>query len=291
MGKVSIISAMCIVRNLLFTGCIATGLLGTACLPGAPESSSSGFLPVILQSQTVVILNPDHIGSYLSCKEILTWNPGIPSGFYDIDPDGDAGAAYTTMNVFCEMLINGGGWTRITTQMAHDSTFGNGLAGGGMVAVTASSEAALESNGRLRTYDNTVAYDFTYHYTFDVPMGFTDFYLSDYTILAYSPATCNPVDYDFDVFNQTTWNAAHGGGGWADIALGVPTEGAPRTTYTTQLGSGNVKTFNCAAGEQSWPNTNVTSGASSTQFRLGWGEGGNEAEGLYPWYNGYIMVR
>ena len=45
----------------------------------------------------------------LSCKDLLTKVPLAKSGVYFIDPDGLGGA--DPFDVFCEMSINGGGWT------------------------------------------------------------------------------------------------------------------------------------------------------------------------------------
>ncbi|MFO0655571.1 MAG: fibrinogen-like YCDxxxxGGGW domain-containing protein [Polyangia bacterium] len=53
----------------------------------------------------------------ISCLELLTVQPGTPSGVYRIDPDG-AGTGKPDFAVQCDMVIDGGGWTRFTGQ-AH----------------------------------------------------------------------------------------------------------------------------------------------------------------------------
>lgn len=47
----------------------------------------------------------------ISCLELLTVQPGTPSGVYRIDPDG-AGTGKPDFAVQCDMVIDGGGWTR-----------------------------------------------------------------------------------------------------------------------------------------------------------------------------------
>ena len=44
-----------------------------------------------------------------SCREILQRSAGQPSGFYMIDADGPGGA--DAVEVWCEMELDGGGWT------------------------------------------------------------------------------------------------------------------------------------------------------------------------------------
>lgn len=48
----------------------------------------------------------------ITCKTLHAAQPGAPSGIYAIDLDG-TGTAYPTINVYCDMTFDGGGWTMI----------------------------------------------------------------------------------------------------------------------------------------------------------------------------------
>ena len=47
----------------------------------------------------------------VSCKQLLERSPGTPSGVYRIDPDGSGTG--TPFDVWCDMTLDGGGWTLI----------------------------------------------------------------------------------------------------------------------------------------------------------------------------------
>jgi hypothetical protein len=52
--------------------------------------------------------------SYKSCADYLAKNPGAPSGIYYLDVDG-AGST-PGGNYYCDMISDGGGWTRVVKQ-------------------------------------------------------------------------------------------------------------------------------------------------------------------------------
>jgi hypothetical protein len=126
-----------------------------------------------------------------------------------------------------------------------------------------------------------------YHYTFDFPAGYSEFYLDDYAIKA-NPTSGSTSDLGF---TQTEWSkpasTGSGSSGQGDISFGTPDKTGPEVSFTRQFG--NTKCTSCTFD---WPNTNpIGLDQTSTAFRIGWGEGGPEAEGWYPWWSGTIRLR
>jgi len=56
----------------------------------------------------------------LSCQDILTKNPGSPSGTYWIDPDSSG--ALAPFQCYCDMQTDGGGWTLVLNYLHADGT-------------------------------------------------------------------------------------------------------------------------------------------------------------------------
>ncbi|MCY1011413.1 fibrinogen-like YCDxxxxGGGW domain-containing protein [Nannocystis pusilla] len=65
--------------------------------------------------------NAGKCGIATSCKAIKQATPGAGNGVYPIDPDG--AGAQQPFNVFCEMTIDGGGWTLALKANGTQSTF------------------------------------------------------------------------------------------------------------------------------------------------------------------------
>lgn len=77
-------------------------------------------------------------GIYTSCATLKAAAPGTVSGAYNIDPDGSAGTS-PVINVYCEMTLDSGGWTRVMV-LGDDTRYLNGKwALDGADAITAGS--------------------------------------------------------------------------------------------------------------------------------------------------------
>jgi len=73
----------------------------------AQDITNYGTDPMALRLQTPSL---DFIDG-VSCEAIKQQDPSIGSGIYLIDPDGENGIA--PFPVYCEMVLNGGGWTLV----------------------------------------------------------------------------------------------------------------------------------------------------------------------------------
>ena len=54
-----------------------------------------------------------------SCADLLSFQPGLPSAVYTIDPDGPG--EVSGLEVFCEMELSGGGWTLVMVSSDDDT--------------------------------------------------------------------------------------------------------------------------------------------------------------------------
>jgi hypothetical protein len=102
-----------ITLNILNNGCSYT-CAQTLQFTVAP-ATATGTYPFSLQTTsscgTTYLTTITLWVGYRSCLEILTANPGSPSGMYTIDPDGLG--SFPTMACQCDMTTDGGGWTLV----------------------------------------------------------------------------------------------------------------------------------------------------------------------------------
>jgi hypothetical protein len=178
------------------------------------------------------------------------------------------------------MTTAGGGWTIITLNIAQN------MLDGKMVAVAQAPVEGFDSE--FRPYTRDTDGEHTYHYTFQFPAGFQEFYLHDYLIRA-NAGPNHTSDIQPNQFVQTLWSQAFRSGGVGDVSFGSPDQTGPITSYAREL-SKNTECHDCTIA---WPAANRVFKLSqpSNAFRIGWGESGPQSEGWYPWWNGTIQLR
>jgi len=213
----------------------------------------------------------------VSCKALLGVCPGLSGGNYDVDPDG--AGLMQAINVFCDMTTESGGWTGLSSLQAWQVLKAE------LVAEDGATIEGIDGSGRPYTQDGEGNH--TYHYTFQVPFGFQKFYLKDYQAKANSGGKSNTSEMNLD-FQQTEWKKAQKSSS-GDISFGSDSFGGPLTSFTREL-EADTECHDCIVNWPAGPKV-YDLGQEVTTFRIGWGEGGGEKEGWYPWWSGLILLK
>ena len=221
----------------------------------------------------------------ISCKDILEQSDKpLSSGTYWLYlPDEPLTPPF---EVQCDMVKNGGGWTGITPELAQ--TFFDSK----VIKLEFIELFALDDQGR--PYCEDTQGNHTCRYTFDVPFGFTEYYLFNFTSRPTEEST--PVEFSPFEYQVTLWNKANDGtlgytgkDGFGDIGMGPFGSSGPLSTLVSYL----VDEVECDQCELPWPGGQAIESFSeeATQFGIIWGEAGAPIEGFYPWWSGTIYVR
>lgn len=116
-------------------------------------AKSGGAAPSSLDQ--LVVSNPT---DPRNCVDVLAGNSAATSGIFTIDPDGASGPL-TSLQVYCDMTTNGGGWTLVMKQKAGDGTT---LQGDSTYFTSAATAALNDTSGNLNISDqNLVSAAFT----------------------------------------------------------------------------------------------------------------------------------
>lgn len=101
----------------LSSGSLPTGLsLSGGAITGKPTATASGTFELTASYKGKSAAKSYAITIYpaASCKELLTLAPSTPSGWYTLDVDGSGATA--AKSYYCDMVSDGGGWTRVVRQ-------------------------------------------------------------------------------------------------------------------------------------------------------------------------------
>ena len=126
---------------------------GSVC---AKFNDQSGLLALLSRPETTIstVIDID----IATCKKYLAQNPGSPDGEYDLQ---NLLGTELNLTVYCDMTTDGGGWTRITQQLAKEHL------GAVLTGVETAALAGIDSSNRPYTQDDNGSH--TYYYT--IPPG------------------------------------------------------------------------------------------------------------------------
>ena len=206
-----------------------------------------------------------------SCAEILALAPMSPSGLYKVDP----GASGEPWPVTCDMDKDGGGWTGFSVQDTCNGRLDS--------MVVALEQAESEGVDELcRPFTNKVnAGQFAYYWDISFPPGFSAFFLRGYEVKGLGDVELK--------YEQVMWEKAYDFPN-GTLSLGNADDAGPLANWAKN--GGMVESF---FDGQILPyplqEAPFLLGKASQLLRIGWGDIGQNPEGLYPWWAGQIFVR
>jgi cysteine-rich repeat protein len=206
-----------------------------------------------------------------SCAEILALAPMSPSGLYKVDP----GASGEPWSVTCDMDKDGGGWTGFSVQ---DTC--NGHLESMVVALEQAESAGVDAECRPFT-EKVNAGAFAYYWDISFPPSFRAFFLRGYEVQGLGDAELK--------YPQVLWKKAYEFPN-GTLSLGNANDDGPLANWASDGGmtgpffDGQILPY--PAQELVFE-----LGKDSDLLRIGWGEIGENPEGLYPWWSGQIFVR
>ncbi|EDM76213.1 hypothetical protein PPSIR1_07668 [Plesiocystis pacifica SIR-1] len=215
-----------------------------------------------------------------SCLEILDFDDTAATGTYLIGPnDPDS-----TFAVECDMDTDGGGWTGFAVENTC-----NGDLDSQLTAVEAAPTEGVDVNCRPFTTDGGGNHTYTWDITF--APGFDEFYLADFVSRA-AGGNGGTTEVYPGTYTQSDWSIAHSncaGACVGDVGFGSADDPGPSAT----LGETMISNLSCESCDFPYMDngTPYMVGATSSTFRVGWGESGGQEEGWYPWWSGSVYLR
>lgn len=235
------------------------------------------------KTNCVVHQNPNY---RKSCLEILENGEGNKDDKVAIYPIYLYGSGKEPVNMKCDMSTDGGGWTQITLKIAKEHLNGSILQVDKKKAKKADFDSEFRPYTKGKGDANGKNYKHTAKYKFDIPFGFSEFYLLDYKIKSNSSESAkNHINKS--KFVQSDWEKAYESK-YSDISFGSPDFESPTTSFATYVVSQKFKNGDVF----DWPNneTIYTLSTKQSQFQIGWGANGSYL-GWFPWWDGTIWVR
>lgn len=205
-----------------------------------------------------------------SCAEILALAPMSPSGPYKVDPRGSG----EPWQVTCDMDKDGGGWTGFSVQDTCNGHLDS--------IVVALQKAQIEGiDDECRPFTDKVNDAFAYYWDISFPPSFGAFFLRGYEVKGLGDVELN--------YPQLLWEKAYDFPDGA-LSLGNGHDDGPLANWAND--GGMLGSF--SDGQVlPYPVQEIAFklGKESDLLRIGWGEIGQNHEGLYPWWAGQIFVR
>jgi len=208
-----------------------------------------------------------------TCAEVLATGRSQGDGYYRLDIDGPGNQA--PLPIFCDMSTDGGGWTGVSLCLARN------ILGAELVAVHATAEA-FDEHCRPKTGPDGGG-SHRYHYTFEFPAEFQEFFLRDFQ--SYCLAASGTCDVSWGGWFMTSWVDNSGNG---DVVFGSADEDGP--TVSLSAASNSTSCQDCYF-EHAYAADPISLDAATRRFRIGWGESGGQSEGWAPWWSGMVMIR